>query len=525
MVKCVVGATAALALAAGACAQVRVETSPSGTFLVSVPRGEVGIPGAMPDALLWTYNHPVAIAESVAVSQASQSAWVGQTLNAERIQRFPIAGPGTPTFEATGGGNSPAVVASAKGADLAVFLDRPDAPAPGTLFQVRAYNAAGGPALWTREFPDIYDGYGGIYNIKVSRDGSTVAVALNQGFAASNVWFLNGADGTIRQTWPGETGTVGSVDLSDNGSLAFIQHTTNNAFGRVIDTGTGLETFSAVGSGSGSRYQMSGNGDVLVMGGFSFYVFKRVGTSYNQIINTSLPTSWFGWGSSVSRDGSTVGVITHNYGDGYLTNVVQAYDVATASLIFSSSTTGSGTFQSSAVGSALSDDGSRLATAAWGAQEGTAEVKVFNRTGTMIDSLDSAGSPFAIDMTGNGQYVLIGSKSVHANTFGNGGNTYVLDLGGGSGGCYANCDGSTTTPVLNVADFTCFLQRYAAGESYANCDGSTTTPVLNVADFTCFLQRYAAGESYANCDGSTTAPVLNVADFTCFLQSYAAGCP
>jgi hypothetical protein len=59
--------------------------------------------------------------------------------------------------------------------------------------------------------------------------------------------------------------------------------------------------------------------------------------------------------------------------------------------------------------------------------------------------------------------------------------------------CYANCDGSTTAPVLNVADFTCFLQRFAAGESYANCDGSTTVPVLNVADFTCFLQRFATG--------------------------------
>ena len=61
------------------------------------------------------------------------------------------------------------------------------------------------------------------------------------------------------------------------------------------------------------------------------------------------------------------------------------------------------------------------------------------------------------------------------------------------GGCYANCDNSTTPPVLNVADFTCFLQRYAAGQSYANCDLSTQPPVLNVADFTCFLQRYAAG--------------------------------
>jgi murein tripeptide amidase MpaA len=60
---------------------------------------------------------------------------------------------------------------------------------------------------------------------------------------------------------------------------------------------------------------------------------------------------------------------------------------------------------------------------------------------------------------------------------------------------------------------------------YANCDGSTAAPELNVADFTCFLQRFAAGESYANCDESTAAPVLNVADFTCFLQRFAAGCP
>ncbi len=60
-------------------------------------------------------------------------------------------------------------------------------------------------------------------------------------------------------------------------------------------------------------------------------------------------------------------------------------------------------------------------------------------------------------------------------------------------GCYPNCDASTTSPVLNVADFTCFLQRFASGDAYANCDQSTTAPSLNVADFTCYLQRFAAG--------------------------------
>ncbi len=49
-------------------------------------------------------------------------------------------------------------------------------------------------------------------------------------------------------------------------------------------------------------------------------------------------------------------------------------------------------------------------------------------------------------------------------------------------GCYANCDGSTAEPILNVNDFVCFLDRFGAGDSYANCDGSTVPPVLNVND-------------------------------------------
>jgi hypothetical protein len=60
---------------------------------------------------------------------------------------------------------------------------------------------------------------------------------------------------------------------------------------------------------------------------------------------------------------------------------------------------------------------------------------------------------------------------------------------------------------------------------YANCDGSTTAPILNVADFVCFQSLFAAGDSRANCDGSTTPPVLNVGDFVCFQAAFAAGCP
>jgi uncharacterized membrane protein len=57
---------------------------------------------------------------------------------------------------------------------------------------------------------------------------------------------------------------------------------------------------------------------------------------------------------------------------------------------------------------------------------------------------------------------------------------------------------------------------------YANCDGSTTAPAMNVADFTCFLRKFAQNDVYANCDNDAS---LNVADFTCFLEKFAAGCP
>ena len=60
---------------------------------------------------------------------------------------------------------------------------------------------------------------------------------------------------------------------------------------------------------------------------------------------------------------------------------------------------------------------------------------------------------------------------------------------------------------------------------YANCDCSTAAPILNVNDFVCFQQKFAAADPYANCDGSTAPPILNVNDFTCFLNHFASGCP
>jgi hypothetical protein len=68
------------------------------------------------------------------------------------------------------------------------------------------------------------------------------------------------------------------------------------------------------------------------------------------------------------------------------------------------------------------------------------------------------------------------------------------------------------------------VEGYSGDGCYANCDLSSTSPVLNVGDFICFLHLVAAGDRFANCDGDCNI-VPTIADFTCFLTKFAAGCP
>jgi hypothetical protein len=104
---------------------------------------------------------------------------------------------------------------------------------------------------------------------------------------------------------------------------------------------------------------------------------------------------------------------------------------------------------------------------------------------------------------------------------------FVANLHDGMGSNYNLANFSTSSALLRI-------DASAGGPCYANCDGSTVPPVLNVEDFTCFINEFASAQGlpheqqvlhYANCDQSTTAPVLNVEDFTCFINQFAQGCP
>jgi hypothetical protein len=64
----------------------------------------------------------------------------------------------------------------------------------------------------------------------------------------------------------------------------------------------------------------------------------------------------------------------------------------------------------------------------------------------------------------------------------------------GSGPCYPDCDTSTGVGNLDIFDFLCFQNRFAASAPYAcDCDTSTGVGVCDIFDFLCFQNAFDAG--------------------------------
>jgi hypothetical protein len=61
---------------------------------------------------------------------------------------------------------------------------------------------------------------------------------------------------------------------------------------------------------------------------------------------------------------------------------------------------------------------------------------------------------------------------------------------------------------------------------YADCDRSTGTGVLDVFDFLCFQDNFVNGAGFVcDCDTSTGMGVCDIFDFLCFQDAFASGCP
>ena len=104
---------------------------------------------------------------------------------------------------------------------------------------------------------------------------------------------------------------------------------------------------------------------------------------------------------------------------------------------------------------AMDFDTARGVTVLFGGINGPANAETWEWSGTIWTQRSISG-PSA--RSGHAMaYDAARAETVLFGGFGNGDNWKLRAL------CYANCDGSTTPPVLNVLDFTCFLNKFAAG--------------------------------------------------------------
>ena len=80
----------------------------------------------------------------------------------------------------------------------------------------------------------------------------------------------------------------------------------------------------------------------------------------------------------------------------------------------------------------------------------------------------------------------------------------------------------SVTDEFNMDDL---QASFAPTQCYPDCDTSTGPGILDIFDFLCFGNRFAAGDPYAcDCDVSTGPGLCDIFDFLCFGNEFSAGC-
>ena len=374
--------------------------------------------------VIWHFVDNISITNSVAIADTTDETWVGHNLSTERLAYHQTSGDGTPIFEFALTEENPSLVAVASAEDVSLGVVLSMGPAGSS---VRGFDGAGnGVPLWEHFFEATYN-FTNRHNLDVSADGSLVIAAVRDSSAGTSlVVVLDGATGTELDSMIVNPG-IGGIELSDDGTRAVL---TEGATARIIETDGMATLFSFSVSGAGGFQRISRDGKVVAGGGFNYKVYKETDTGWTQILSGSQANQWFGNGIALDANGETLFLVHHNYATGYVDLTYRLFDLTTGLQIAETSTLGTGTLQDTVQISQASANGCVFASSSWGtADNAHPEVQVFDRDLNLIGNIDTPGSPFDIDLSRDGDVLVVGSKHVHANISGNGSDTYAYRVG------------------------------------------------------------------------------------------------
>jgi hypothetical protein len=280
--------------------------------------------------------------------------------------------------------------------------------------------------------------YGSYIEVAISDDGRYVAAGFTPAANTSQVDVYDANSAT--PTTPIRSVTATShgfrhLDLSGDGSTVLLASNTRD---HIYDVATGAELFNTT-TVSHDAHAINRDGSAFGRAGFNpIRAWVRVGTTYQQVLDYNDTSLGFAvhTAADISADGSTFACAGYDATQGNnarLRVFCWRLSPTGSTLLWNFVSDGTGQFQATPQAVSISDDGKYIAVGTWGtANNDHDEAMIFDRDagGMPIATVNTPGSVFDLDLSGDGQFLVIGTKAVHANQFGNGGEGYSWDRGG-----------------------------------------------------------------------------------------------
>ncbi len=279
---------------------------------------------------------------------------------------------------------------------------------------------------WVYTFPLIINAGA---RVKISRDGSYIAaVVFDNNTNNLEIAFFESGSGTPILTRSYPSTFIRALDMSDDGGLLYINE---GPMIHMYNTFEDSMFFHHNAGASFDSHSLSGDGSRFAYGGFNFVkCYEWNGTTYVYQFTYSMSGTVYCARCDLSADAGTLAAAFYNYGNSLDFRVVKI-DATSGVPNFEADFSGGGAYQNAPWQIVASDDGSRIVYGGWGDQLNTnPEVMVFEGDPTPVASIDTRGSVFDVDISGDGIFVASGSKSVHANVQGNSGDHACLYMGG-----------------------------------------------------------------------------------------------
>jgi len=408
--------------------------TPMGVFLdraLGPASGAVG-PLNSPQGLRWVYPQTTtfSITEHVAVGNHGTMAWLAENLNNQRLSLVSTTDTNTPPafiYEVSKlGADDLRVKAADKGPYAAVVT------IVSGVSTLEFYSCFSPTPLWSLT-ANTY------LLVDISETGRYVATGFSPTTTTAEVDVYDAFSATPTTPIAVLTATTNGLrqfDLSDDGSTVLLA---THVADHVFDVATQTQIFQDNTTVSHDAHAISRDGRAWGRGGFNpLRAWVLNNGTYNNVLTYSdnaLGFAVFNAGA-MSNDGHTFVAAAYD-AITYLGLTVYCWDLTPTSstLLWRYHSGGSGTLQDVPSAMSISDDGTIIAVGSWGDQGNThPEAILFARNGggVPLNSVDTPGSVFDLDLSGDGQFLVIGTKAVHANTRGNGGEGYSFDLGGQS---------------------------------------------------------------------------------------------